>query len=436
MIHTLDTDRFCRMAHVWATPTLSFLQQANQRFGSLCPPCSHKRKRDLIGTRVQEEMPDLYCFLCCAMHPEICFSTLARHEPDNTLRVCLGHELTLQGCSHKAVSFQQVMLWAKYGAGGHEDNVMMAHRRNCNEYPCVLARCGDGRAKVSCHTDHQGKMKMTLDFATHVTFKLLPSGKLCPSSIRSELAAARNVPGVGSWEDSSSFSSHLSRIRNRLSSSFHSELAAARNAQGAGSWDDGSSLSSRFRSELAASLNVPNRGSWKDSSRFRSVDPMRIFDPNLCDCVEWLPSSHTGTLARWEHSPDPGRKEAAQGSDYTSTKGRCAYTRHGFDTTYDGITVKVDLMRCGLFEDRLVLKQSVECLLDPKFASGPGWDTLVRCLSYNVKDDDVAQGAVTCTWEGCALRKLADENTRAPGLYWRFGAKSTGAKEGPAIAKK
>lgn len=227
-------------------------------------------------------------------------------------------------------------------------------------HDCNTRQCADGITKIwSYKGKDSGGLLLALSFSTHLKLSRLPSGKFCPRSIRSELAVMGSIPGAGSWTD---------------------------------------------------------------CKKFAYADPMRAFDPNICDCFEWLPASYRGHM-RWQLCPDhpdyfKAPREPAIKDGYTSKMGRCASFRHGFDVLYNDLLVKIDFMKCPRYDDRLVLRQQVICRIEPSYACGPGWGHLVTHLSHNPSGDTLINGAAFCSIPGCALRKLADNNAFGPGYWW------------------
>ncbi|OAA53875.1 Cyclin-like F-box [Cordyceps fumosorosea ARSEF 2679] len=233
--HHLDAfpeqGRWTYTALVWAPPSDAFPRQAAHRPGSWCSACLERHP----------ETPSLYCSLCKTSLEGACFSEFARHESfTDADRICLGHQLALRVCEHTALHYQQVRHMGT--RGGAMDHACRPPR-SVEGRRCTAARCRDGKTGIQCYKREGsgGTMQLEVGSSVHIKFKRLPSGRMCPASIRGELAAARGMGrGVG-------------------------------------------------RQWMAGGRCFP----W--------VDPMRAFDPNVCDCVEWVPAgAASGSHARWQ----------------------------------------------------------------------------------------------------------------------------------------
>lgn len=297
-------------------------------------------------------MPLMHCSQCNADHKQIFFSAGERQEADDTERICLGHEYSLPICIHLGLTLLQVQKIAK-----HQTNL----RLNCGKlHPpapgrTMCLRCvEDNQPYVSCHNDDSDKLRLKLEFATHIRCSRLASTKICPETLRQELSSVWNISATGRW---------------------------------------------------------------KDNFGFAVADPLRAFDPNICDCVEWL--SPSAQHVQWELRQDDRSwwREPAPTDGFTSLTGRCAFTRHGFTTQYEGITVDTDFLKCPADENMLIFKQTVSCAVDLKFAAGPGWGNLVTVLSYALYSDEFFEGATICPRAQCALHKLS-WHSRNASIFW------------------
>lgn len=213
----------------------------------------------------------------------------------------------------------------------------------------------DGQADFRCYLDIQNKPRLEVRFSAHVNFRRKASGRACPHNLRTELRELDRTETVGKW---------------------------------------------------------------KGQHAFASADPLRAFDPNICDCVEW--ATPTQSLhSRWGLHPDGNvgwRESVLQGS-YVQSRGRCAGRRHGFTTRYEGIKVDVDFFNCPHRTDLLIFQQKIDCALDAAFAAGPGWGNLNTAITYRPTDDALICGTSGCPDENCALHKLAKYGKHA-GVFW------------------
>lgn len=351
---TLDLVRFRSTARIWTPPTAFFPGQTESWMGPLCPSCCARRNGDLFYKKSFEEMQTLYCSGCQKPHKEMHFSHLMRFMKDDN-RLCFGREYALPICCNKQLSLHDFKLYTQQRPN---ERLVFLCAKSHDALRCTSPSCGNnGQPVFRCYTDIDGETRLHLEFAAHINFKKLPSGKACVNSLVKEIDDLAKMPGVGHW---------------------------------------------------------------KDSSLFRQADPARCFDPNICDCVEHIPTSYEGSSPRmkvrsdyptihWQSAPTEGH--------YITTTGRCAFSRHGFTTHYNGIEVNVDFMRCEDRSDRLVLKQTVDCAVDTTDASSAGWANLVSRLSYDPTTDPYLNGLVTCSDSSCGLSNLSVFHKNAF-LYW------------------
>lgn len=366
MIHhltpTLSFTRFQHTCLIWTPPAAFFPGQAASWVQPLCSPCQAQRDEDVFRKKEFETMSSLHCSGCKIPHKKMHFSTIMRGEPNDDERLCLGHEFPLQICSHELITLNQVKFLAKYKS--HESFV-------CNRYEprgrlnhtaqgrgCMSLECYEAQPRYRCYTDDSGNTRLQLEFAVHIKFKRLLSRKACPHSLRDEIRNVRKIDRVGQW---------------------------------------------------------------KDFFFFAGVDPERCFDPNICDCVEYIPPSYQGSHIRFglcsEGQAALRERAPATGSPYLTTTGRCAFARHGTTSHYKGMEINLDFLRCLGRRDSIILKQTIDCLADTRYASGSGgWGNLVTRLSYNADRDQLLTGLVTCSDWHCGLHLLSTFSKDA-GLY-------------------
>lgn len=353
----LDPERFLDTARIWTPPAGCFPGQTANYMKPLCSSCQVRRKEDIFGKELFDTMPSLYCSGCKSSHKNMHFSAIMRGEKNDDERLCLGHEVPLKICNHHWITLNQVKMLARY-----EPNEKFSCQWHslCGRYEdprtCASPSCSyDGRPVIRCYIDDSGNTRLHMEFAVHINFKKVPSGKACPHSLRKELREiTEKIPAVGNW---------------------------------------------------------------RDDLFLGKADMERCFDPNICDCVEYIPPSHQGTHIRFqvrsEHKIPIQEPAPAEGHPYISTTGRCAFTRHGFTAHYTGVEINVDFLRCKDRSDLLIFRQTVDCLADTRYASGSGWGTLVTRLSSHIGLDEYLNGLVSCTNYECGLYKLSIFNKNA-----------------------
>ncbi|KAM3557851.1 hypothetical protein MY1884_004301 [Beauveria asiatica] len=88
--------------------------------------------------------------------------------------------------------------------------------------------------------------------------------------------------------------------------------------------------------------------SWMPVSWPVAGNPLRIFDPNLCDCVEWRGSSPEAKRMRWPICPDPARpwRSAADEKFYVSTEPRCSKHVHNIVASFTDAKAEIWVLPC------------------------------------------------------------------------------------------
>ncbi|KAJ3478644.1 hypothetical protein NLG97_g8521 [Lecanicillium saksenae] len=161
--------------------------------------------------------------------------------------------------------------------------------------------------------------------------------------------------------------------------------------------------------------SAPTAVTWAAGiSRFGSLrwDEMRVFDPNVCDCVDWYDGSESRKkLYPIKTCPSRSvarcREETAGYDDLITTTGRCSFSRHGYTVNFAGTQLRVDVSRChDPRSDMLVMRKTVDCVVDLAFASSPGWGDLICLKSIDFDHDEEMFGVTFCPSEGCAIRTL------------------------------
>ncbi|OAA38490.1 Cyclin-like F-box [Beauveria brongniartii RCEF 3172] len=141
-------------------------------------------------------------------------------------------------------------------------------------------------------------------------------------------------------------------------------------------------------------------------------NPLRIFDPNLCDCVEWRGSSLEAKQTRWPICPDPARpwRSAADDADlYVSTEPRCSQYSHSIFTVYTGADAEISIEGCEGRDDLLILVQRARYCISE--ACGSGWQDIVNSRSYGLANDKDMRGVTWCpNNQTCAVSNLLRSN--------------------------
>lgn len=346
-----DDDRHVDTALVWTPPSSFFEAQAASQFGRMCSRCYSKRKGDVFGKALLDDMPMLYCSRCRKKHTIIHFSRVQRQLPETSERICIGHEGFFYICHHIVP-----MTWHQIASLEHDqtpgpnpdDMVPIAE---CSQYIhfvkeliCNVESCARGRApSVFVDRDEKQRLFMEIWVQRHISIKRLPSGKICANSLRKALE--QEIPG-----------------KEMLS--------------------------------------------WMPQSWPVAGNPLRAFDPNICDCVEWHSSSLDARHVRWPMCPDPRSLDLpwVDADSLAGTEGRCSSFDHRAKTVYAGAEGVIRFERCKDREDLLVLFQSARYFIDD--ACGSGWENILYGPSYTNPNEDDMQGITWCPHPTCAVSTL------------------------------
>ncbi len=341
-----DRQRYLNTARIWAAPCASFTGQAASFYGNMCDKCSELRRGDVLGARLLQTMPLLYCGRCKEEHREMHFSQLQRQEADDADRMCKGHEGAVYLCSRTTLSFHQLQTMTRRFTGGKtafscpDEDHGYGGRLQCQRQLCD--HDNKVRAKVYRHSDQ--KLRLQLSLATHISIKRLPSGNISAHHLQMELEAMRQDTSECDWLPSEA-------------------LAAA--------------------------------------------DIMRAFDPNICSCLEWGTSRQdpASRSIHWPLCPDPCKewREPCPPKGHTGLRGRCAGARHGFNIHHLEKDATVDVMRCSDRNDLLVVEQTLTSVVDS--ACGPGWSRLVSLSSLLFFEEDETLQIFGCGSYDCAATR-------------------------------
>ncbi|OAA36385.1 Cyclin-like F-box [Beauveria brongniartii RCEF 3172] len=181
------------------------------------------------------------------------------------------------------------------------------------------------------------------------------------------------------------------------------------------------------------------------SRRFEGCDPMRMFDPSICSCLDWsvLPREtdtntqhcfkwHLGghNCRSWRWGADQERNEYA-GSEITECDpetDRCHGARHGFDAYMGpGRQVNVDFINCPDDGNMLVLVQRTTLIVEGP--TDPNWLQLICPQSILQTRDTDMLGKTWCHSKDCAVSKKPGCNKRRSllELEWKLSHPNWGA---------
>ena len=350
-----DEERYNDTARVWTPPSSSFKAQAAGYFGRMCSGCSLKRNGDILGKALLDDMPLLYCSRCRTKHTIIHFSERQRQLPETSDRVCIGHEGFFYLCDHLVpMTWHQLVSMEHNQVTPPEPDMMPAtaaclYERHFDGEPlCDDETCAERFPPgLSIGRDEKEGLFMQIWTQQHISVKRLSSGKICVNSLRKALEQKPSGTELASW--------------------------------------------------------MPQL--WPVAG-----NPLRAFDPNICDCVEWHGSSPDAKHVRWPMCPDPERPERplADVDAYVSTESRCSLYDHKAFSRYTGAEGVIRFERCKGRDDLLVLFQTAR--YDIGDACGSGWEDIVYGASYKDTDDEDMRGVTWCPYSTCAVSTLLQRN--------------------------
>lgn len=341
-----DEDRFYDTARIWTPPSLWFKNQAASSFGSMCSKCATKRKGDDSGKALLEFMSELYCSRCRTKHRSMHFSSGQRLLPESSDRICIGHEGYFVLCNHVPT-----MTWHQVTSREHTPLEELRCINQEHFHPslrCDIDTCAQDRfpSFFVSRNDHDG-LFMDLLHARHIFVTRLPSGKMCAESLRKAFEEEPRGMSATQW--------------------------------------------------------MPQL--WPVAG-----NPLRIFDPNLCDCVEWRGSSPEAKHMRWPLCPDPAKpwRSAADADLFVSTQPRCSQYSHSIAAGSTGAEAKIWVEHCQGRDDLLVLVQSIRYYISEACSSG--WQDIVHHQSYGMALDEDMRGVTWCPNPTCAVSNLRQSN--------------------------
>ena len=139
-------------------------------------------------------------------------------------------------------------------------------------------------------------------------------------------------------------------------------------------------------------------------------NPLRAFDPNICDCVAWYGSATEAKHIRLPLCSDSGKKwrEPPGRDSYISTRARCSAYNHGFNIRHEGGSGWIEFTICPERDDVLVFVQHAWYEIDE--ACGPGWESIVSNTSFLKTEDKAMQGVTWCDEPQCSVSSLRQHN--------------------------
>lgn len=337
----------------------------------LCNSCSQKRGNDILGKTLLSAMPLLYCSRCQSSHKAMHFSALQRQEIDDTERVCLGHEGSIQLCHHVILSLPQVQCRAKATSRRFE-RLECQTLHNSDHLSCGAESCSaDDKPRAHCYEDETGTLHLKMSFSGHIQAKRFENGKLSPMDLRIAICTFLDTKGVGRW-----LQGHASALGHAL----------------------------------------------------------RAFDPNICDCVDWFGNTSGSAIQnlQFQNALCPSAytrrwREPAPLNGYQTQSSRCGQLRHGITTRTAGTVLKIDFLQCIGRNDLLVMRKVVDVEVDTTFASTSGWGHFVDLALDSPHQDEEMFGVLGCSNKTtCMVANLGDygldlraiERKKALGTEW------------------
>ncbi len=344
-----DAERYNDTTRVWTPPSSSFKAQAASQFGRMCSGCSSKRKGDIFGKALLDGMPLLSCSRCQTKHTTIHFSREQRQLPETSERVCIGHEGFFYVCSHVfPITWHQLVSMEHEPERVYRNAGCFYGKHFHGEPLCDVLDCSRHQPpSLFVGRDKNEKLFVGIGTQQHISIKRLSSGKICANSLRKALEQEHSGMGMASW--------------------------------------------------------MPR--SWPVAG-----NPLRAFDPNICDCVEWHGESQDAKHVRWPICPDPERPQRplVHSDSVASTEPRCSSYDHKISALYTGAEAIIGFERCKGRDDVLVLFQEARYFIGN--ACGSGWEDIVCGPSYNDTGDEDMQGVTWCPYPTCAVSTLVQRN--------------------------
>ncbi|KAM3499539.1 hypothetical protein MY10362_007203 [Beauveria mimosiformis] len=351
------------------------------------PNCTYPEQResglcssceDIRGYNEQtvvKNMTQLWCSRCHIPHSAMHFSSHERRNKPDSLRVCIGWAGHVKLCSDVFLNWDLVL--ALSDCTSDESNGVGCNQHDDHGWNCSRKKCtSENGLKFLVWPRLDGRYELQFTSTSHIPFNRGPSGE---------------KPG---WYG---VFSALHEVKNPK--------------------DPYCFLASR---------------------RFEGCDPMRMFDPSLCNCLDWslLPSEtdtntqncfkwHLGghNCRSWRWGADQERNEYA-GAEMTECDpetDRCHGARHGFDAFMGpGRQVNVDFINCPDDGNLLVLVQCTTLIVEGP--TDPNWVQLICPQSILQTRDTDMLGKTWCYSKDCAVSKKPGCNKRRSllDLEWKL----------------
>lgn len=337
---TRDDELYEPMLWAAPNPTLKFPDQGHSHFLPLCTNCAMVRRTGFFGRDLLPLMPCLHCSGCKMEHRILHFSFWQRKEPDDSRRLCIGHEGACKLDDSLFFTWQHMKFVAPTQIRPYVYENGETAPNKCSEDLCRHRHLTTARFSLT----GDGKMQAQFSRTTHIPFRKEIQNKVDAGEL---LHALKNFDQSKSWK-----LSHLSP------------------------WKHDVDLLRPF------DPNVCDCVAWHESPmQFRSV---------------------TAREFKWKLAP-PGRlpdRRHLQGG-YVGKQGRCMGKQHGVTVTAPGIKYEADFFVCPDDDNLLVLKFLLTCTFES--ASDPAWRTILHPGSYLECLDTEMRGVTWCNNDECGL---------------------------------
>ncbi|OAA78865.1 Cyclin-like F-box [Akanthomyces lecanii RCEF 1005] len=369
------------LSHVWTAPNCTYPEQTPK----LCSSCFEiNRDRD-------PEVPDsddhqLWCRACKDFHSELHFSHLQRGELERE-RTCIGREGHVRLCSHYSLSWGQVRGLAKQvkkGIACVHDGSKDGHSFSSGS-SCSSPSCQNNNRRADC--DH---VNCVYQNATGVEVEQTRDG-----AYALRFTTLSHIPfGRGSAGEKPSWFSVYKAIHDALT-------------------------------------NPKDEQTFVPARVFAGCDPMRVFDPNHCSCLDWhvAESERKGCGPRggfkwllsdpdcgqWRDNAEEDEFPGAQWNETDPDTDRCVGARHGFNVKVGRREISIDFLQCADDGNMLVLQQVTTMVVEGP--TDPAWEDLIDGHSIMRRCDTEMLGT---TW--CWLEDTAESHKCAVSMMKRTGS--------------
>ncbi|KAH8719667.1 hypothetical protein HC256_000097 [Beauveria bassiana] len=329
---------------------------------------------------IVNNMAQLWCSRCRRLHSAMHFSSHERQNKRDRDRSCIGWAEHVKLCSDVFLDWDLVLALAS--STGDGSNSLVCNQHDDNGWNCSRIKCTfENGVRVLVWTREDGRYELEFTSSSHIPFNRGPSGE---------------KPG---W---------------------YSVFNAIHEV-----------------------TNPKDPYCFLASRRFEGCDPMRMFDPSLCSCLDWnlLPSDtdtstqncfkwHLGgnVCRRWRCKADFGEYAGSDFTECDPETDRCHGSRHGFDADLGpGRLVSIDFVNCPDDGNMLVLVQRTHLIVEGP--TDPNWVQLICPQSILQTRDTDMLGKTWCYSKICAVSKRPGCITRRSllDLEWRLSHPNWGA---------